>query len=59
MVLLVVLVLMQLKLYTNTKETLFQEVQHILYVLLVLVSVLVVDSAKTVFVVVAEDAHHM
>tara|TARA_B100001113_G_scaffold306947_1_gene268365 strand:+ start:286 stop:480 length:195 start_codon:yes stop_codon:yes gene_type:complete len=59
MVLVVEVVLMLLRHSLDTKETLLQEVQHILYVLLVLVSALVVDSIQVVVAVVDEDVHHM
>ena len=59
MVLVVEVVLTLLRHSLVTKETLLQEVQHILYVLVVLVSALVVDSIQDLVVVVDEDVHHM
>ena len=58
-VLLVVLVLTLLEHFILTKETLLQEVQHIQFVLVVLIGALVVDSIQDLVVVVDEDVHHM
>ncbi len=59
MVLVVEVVLTLLRHSLPIKESLLLEVQHILYVLVVLVSALVVDLTQVVVAVVEEGVHHM